>query len=134
VAKRNTGGTVSVTLSLPRSAWPAELNPPARPSPAALSLLRGRLTTRQAVLLIRVDGSDQAIQEAVQYWQCSGFRVEEGDLPDPLGEVRNLAETVPSLSDRGSPSRGFRDPFLGSETPQVEIRPSEDESTSGMSG
>jgi hypothetical protein len=132
VAKRTGDEALSVTVSLPRSAWLAELHPPSPRSRRAVSLLRGRLTCRQAVLLIRVAGSVDEIQEALQYWQCCGFRVEEGGIPDPLRDAGTLLE--PSLPDRGSSSRGFRDPFSGFEEPNGDRRTSEDESTSGVSG
>jgi hypothetical protein len=41
---------------------------------------------------------------------------------------------VPSLSDRGSPSRGFRDPLAGADKFASKSRASEGESTSGVSG
>jgi hypothetical protein len=41
---------------------------------------------------------------------------------------------VPSLSDRGSPSRGFRDPLAGPDMSVAKSHASEGESTSGVSG
>jgi hypothetical protein len=106
VAQLKTIVAISVTLRLPRRTWSEDLQPPAHHSSTAVSLLRGRLTRREAVMVIRVEGSLHEIQETLHYWECRGYRVEEGDrhgIRDPLSGPLNLKEPLSSLHGRRSP-------------------------------
>ena len=109
-----TSEAVSMTLRLPRNAWAEKLLPPLPESSMAVNLLRGRLTCRQAVLAIRIEGSLHEIEEALHYWKRCGFRVEEGDkgFQSPPHD-----SPAPSLSGRGSPTRGSRDLVSGAPEP-----------------
>jgi hypothetical protein len=102
---------ISVTVRLPRHAWPDELKLPIHCPRVAVNLLRGRLTCRQAVVVIRVEGSILGIQEVLHRWECCGFKLEEGDcngIQDSLRDTGNRIYPL-SLSGRGYPSRGSRD-------------------------
>ena len=70
---------VCIRLKLPRRAWPKALTSFAAPARTAVRLIRGRLTRRQAVLLIRLEGSVREVKDALRHWERSGFKV------DPMG-------------------------------------------------
>lgn len=101
---------VTVTLRLPRHSWPKELMPLAHPSQATISLLRGRLTGREAILVIRLEGSTHEVQDALLYWEGCGFAVEkDGHHRIQNSERGPRTRIKPSLQGRGSPVRGSRD-------------------------
>jgi hypothetical protein len=91
----------------------------------------------QAAVVLRVEGSSLEIQKALGAWQGRGFTVEaieRRETPEFLGAAGKHPLPVPSLSDRGSPSRGFRDHLFGTDKSGSKRRASEGESTSGVSG
>jgi hypothetical protein len=109
VVKLKTNEAITITVRLPRHTWPEHLILPDHHSPAAVRLLRGRLTGREAILVIRIEGSIHEIQEALLYWEGCGFTVEKDDahgIQDPRPGPGN--RTQPSLQGRGSPFRGSR--------------------------
>jgi len=137
VATRGASEAVSIAARLPRRSWPAELNPPILLEHTEVILLRGRWTSRQAVLTLCVRGSTVEIQKALQYLQHRGYVLEyiEGRGSSGLqcaGGKHPLPE--PPLHDGGSLSRGSSGPSPGIERSESDSRSSEDEFTSGMSG
>jgi hypothetical protein len=116
VAQLKTLEAISVTLRLPRRTWSEELQPLAHHSFTTVSLLRGRLTRREAVLVIRVEGSPLEIQETLHYWKCRGYRAGGGDrhgVQDPLSYSGKRNPPLPSL-------HGPRIPFVLSSQIRIE--------------
>jgi hypothetical protein len=110
VAGLKASEAISVTMRLPRRAWPDELNTSIHCPRVAVNLLRGRLTCRQAVVVIRVEGSILGTQEVLHRWECCGFKLEEGDrngIQDSLRDTGNRLYPL-SLYGRGNPSGGSR--------------------------
>jgi hypothetical protein len=117
-------------VRMPRRAWPEELKPPAHHFLTSISLIRGRLTGRDAVMVIRVVGSTREIREAFHHWESCGFKVEEGarnGTKQAVGELGNHTAPDPSLYGRRSPSRGSRDLFSGATKCALKTCASEDE-------
>lgn len=116
MARLKTNEAITITLRLPRRAWPKELKPPAHHSIPAISLMRGRLTGRQAVMLIRVEGAIHEIQGALHFWECCGFMVGIADrngIKNPLREPDN--RKLPTLSTRSrEPLPGLPRPLFRS--------------------
>ncbi len=70
---------ICIRLKLPRRAWPEALTSFAAPARTAVRLIRGRLTRRQAVLLIRLEGAVREVKDALHRWERSGFKVDPLD-------------------------------------------------------
>jgi len=116
VATFPTDESISITVRMPRRAWPTALKPPARHGPTSIKLIWGRLTNRETVMVIRAEGTTHQIQEAVHFWEYRGFSVEVGARKGTMqahGKLGNYKVPHPSLCDRGSPSRGSLDPLPG---------------------
>ena len=96
---------VCVTVRLSRGSWPREFRLPVHQTGTSISLLRGRLTGREAVVVIRVEGALHEVQEALRYWKYCGFTVEEGDhggIRTPARYPGNRQGSPSFLLGRGS--------------------------------
>lgn len=110
VVKRKTNEAVTITVRLPRHTWPEQLILPAHSSPAAVRLLRGRLTGLEAVLVLRIEGSIHELREALLYWERCGVTVEKVNGKGRQYPRRGTGKrSHASMRDRGSSSRGFTD-------------------------
>ena len=70
----------SFTVKLPPQGLPEVLKLPAHPECGEGTLLWGRVTPQEAVVVLQMEGPSQVLRETVRTWRSRGFRV---STPDP---------------------------------------------------
>jgi len=109
VARITTDGAVFIMVRTSRHAWPDNFGPFAHHFLTSIRLLRDRLTRREAVRAIRIEGPIREIQDTHSSWEVFGFKGDDGvpiGSKHALDETRNLMYPDPPHPAEGSPSLG----------------------------